>query len=55
MHACLGDGYCLLLHHLVHSHPVDFVHFVELVDADHSAVGKHHGTCLKSFLSGVFV
>jgi hypothetical protein len=38
---CNGDG--LLLHGLVDGDSVVFPHLVELVDANHAAVGQHLG------------
>eukprot|EP00962_Isochrysis_galbana_P018934 scaffold5496_cov112-Isochrysis_galbana.AAC.3 len=42
VHAGLGDGDRLLLHHLVQRHAVSVDHLVELIDAAHAAVGQHH-------------
>ena len=55
VHSCLGDCDCLLLHHLVDCYSVDFVHLVELVDADHSSVCQHHGSCFQGLLAWIFV
>lgn len=49
--ARLGDGDPALLHHLVDGRAVHVGHLVELVDADHAAVGQHHGTCLQTSLA----
>jgi len=46
--SCLGNGDCLLLHHLVDGRPVCFIHFVKLVNAAHSVVSKNKGTPLYS-------
>ena len=39
--ANLCDGNCLLLHGLVNSHLVNFIHLVKLVDAADAVVGQH--------------
>lgn len=39
--ACLGDGNGLLLHGLVDASPVDFVHFVEFINAADTVISKY--------------
>ena len=36
----LGNGNCLLFHHLVDGGSVTFVHFVELINATHTIIKK---------------
>ena len=53
--ASLGNGDGLLLHGLVDSDTVVLAHFVELIDADQTTVGQHHGTGLQATLASVGV
>ena len=55
MDACLCDGYRLLFHDFVYSHPVDIGHFVELVDADYTPICKNHSPGFQSPFSGFAV
>ena len=51
--ASLGNGNGLLLHGLVDSDTVVLAHLVELIDADQTTVGQHHGTSLQTTLASV--
>ena len=42
-----GDGNGLLLHRFVDRYSILVSHLVEFVDADHTAIGKHHGTAFQ--------
>eukprot|EP00736_Rhodelphis_marinus_P006132 Rmarinus@m.17855 len=53
--AGLGNRDSLLFHHLVDRHPVFLPHFVELIDAHHTAVRQHHRSGLKPPLPGLLV
>lgn len=51
-YAGLGDGDSLLLHDFVDGCAVEFLHFVELVNAADSHVCQHKGACLQRQLLG---
>lgn len=51
MDSRLRNRNCLLLHSLVDSRLVFWVHFVELVDATNSVVSQHQGTSFDAKLS----
>lgn len=55
MDASLGDGDSLLFHGLVDSDTVVLAHLIELIDADQTTIGQHHGTSLQATFASVRV
>jgi hypothetical protein len=51
MDSGLGDRHTTLLHHLVDGCTINVRHLVEFIDADYTAISKHHGTSFKPSLT----
>lgn len=50
LYSSLGNGDSLLLHGLVNGHLILGIHFVKFIDAAHSIVSQHKGTCFNDEL-----
>lgn len=51
MNSSFGNCDCLLFHNFMNSNSVSIIHFVKLINANHSSISKNHCSCFQMPIS----